>query len=86
MDLDIYYGKETGEQNEDGTPEVEELQFIERKNGMLFLTAEMKTIKEAADSMQGIVFKQVPYNGNGSDLKVLSRCIYSAADLLLRNC
>lgn len=86
MDLNIYYGKETGEQNEDGTPEVEELQFIERKNGMLFLTAELKTIKEASDSMQGIVFKQVPYNGNPSDLKVLSRCIYSAADLILRQC
>ena len=86
MDLDIYYTKETGEQNENGSPEVEELPFIEKRNGMLFLTAELKTIKEAATSMQGIVFKETPYNGNPSDLKVLTRCIYSAYDLLMRQC
>jgi hypothetical protein len=67
MNLNICYGKETGEQNEDGTPEV-------------------KTIKEASDSMQGLVFKQMPYNGNPSDLKVLSRCVFSAQDLIFRQC
>lgn len=86
MDLDIRFGKETGEQNDDGTPEVEELSFLEKRNGMLFLNADVKTIKLAADSMQGMVFKQVPYNGNPSDLKVLSRCVYSVADLVLRQC
>jgi hypothetical protein len=86
MDLDIYYTKETGEQNDNGSPEVEELPFIEKRNGMLFLTAELKTIKEAATSMQGIVFKETPYNGNPSDLQVLTRCIYSSYDLLMRQC
>lgn len=86
MNLDIYYGKETGEQKEDGTPEVDELPFIERKNGTLFLTADIKTIKEASDSMQGLVFKTMPYSGNPSDLKVLSRCVFSVSDLVLKQC
>ncbi|RDJ35659.1 MAG: hypothetical protein DWQ19_12640 [Crenarchaeota archaeon] len=86
MDLDIYYAKETGEQNEDGSPEVEELPFIEKRNGMLFLIAELKTIQEAATSMQGIVLKEQPYNGNPSDLQVLQKCVYSSYDLLLKSC
>lgn len=86
MSLNIYYGKETGEQNDDGTPEVEEQPFLERKNGMLFLTAELKTIKDAADAMQGIVYKNMPYNGNPSDLKVLSRCVFSSSDLINKQC
>jgi hypothetical protein len=36
--------------------------------------------------MQGLVFKQMPYNGNPSDLKVLSRCVFSAQDLIFRQC
>jgi len=86
MDLDILYAKETGEQNEDGTPETKDLPFIERRKGMLFFTADLNTVREASSAMQGIVFKETPYNGNPSDLQVLSRCIYSAHDLLMRQC
>lgn len=86
MDVEILYAKETGEQKEDGSPEVKELPFIERRKGMLFLVAELKTLKEAATSLQGMVFKEVPYNGNPSDLKVLSRCVYSSYELLMRSC
>lgn len=86
MSLDIFYAKETGEQNDNGSPEVDEMPFLEKRNGMLFLTAELKTIQEAATSMQGIVLKQTPYNGNPSDLKVLQRCIYSSYDLLMKQC
>jgi hypothetical protein len=52
----------------------------------LFLTADLNTIREASQSMQGIVFKETPYNGNPSDLQVLGRCIYSAHDLLMKQC
>ena len=86
MDVDIHFAKETGEQKEDGSPEVQELPFLERRNGTLFLTADMNTIKEASSSMQGIVFKETPYRGNPSDLDVLSKCIYTSADLLMRTC
>jgi len=86
MNLDIYYAKETGQQKEDGSPEIEEIPFIQKRNGQLFLTAELKTIKEASSSMQGLVFKETPYNGNPSDLKVLTRCVYTSHDLLMKLC
>jgi hypothetical protein len=86
IDLNIYYAKETGDQDEEGMPATEEVNFIERRNGMLFLDADYQTIKEAATTLPGTVFKETPYGGNPSDLKVLRRCVYSTADLLLRQC
>ncbi len=86
VDISINYVKETGQQDEDGKPEKKEMQFIERREGMLFLTAELQLIKEASTALQGAAFKEVPYNGNPSDLKTLSRCVYSAHDLLFRSC
>jgi hypothetical protein len=86
MDLDIVYAKETGQQNEDGSPETKDLPFIEKRKGLLMLAADLNTIREASTSMQGIVFKETPYNGNPSDLQVLSRCVYTSHDLLMRTC
>ena len=86
IDLKIYFTKETGGQNQHGEPELEEVEFMERRNGMLFLTAGLSIIKEAAQSMQGTEFKEVPYPGNPSDLQALKRCVYSAHDLLMRQC
>jgi hypothetical protein len=86
VDLNIYYVKETGGQNEDGVPATEEIEFMERRNGILFLKAAYQTIKEAATVLPACVFKESPYQGNPSDLKVLRHCVYSSADLLLRNC
>lgn len=86
VDLKIYFVKETEGQDEEGNPETEELEFMEKRNGMLFLTAGLMTIKEASEVMQGTEFKEVPYPGNPSDLKVLKRCVYSAHDMLMRQC
>jgi hypothetical protein len=86
VDLNIYYVKETGEQDEDGKPKTDEIEFIERRNGILFLKADYQIVKEAASVLTGCVFKETPYQGNPSDLKVLRRCVYSVADLLLRTC
>lgn len=86
IDLNVYYVKETGEQDEEGMPDTEEIEFIERRNGMLFLKAAYQTIKEAASVLPGCVFKETPYQGNPSDLKTLRRCVYSSHDLLLRQC
>ena len=86
IDLNINFVKETGEQDEDGMPANEELRFMEKRDGMLFLTANLETIREAANVFQGMVFKETPYSGNPSDLKTLFRCIYGSAELLLRNC
>lgn len=86
IDLDIMYVRETGQLDEDGMPEKENIEFMERRNGMLFLTADLSTIKEAATSLQGAVFKETPYRGNPSDLQELKRCVYSSSDLLMRRC
>lgn len=86
VDMKIYFVKETGGKDPYGDPAKEEIEFMERRNGMLFLTATLPTVKEASSSMQGTEFKEVPYPGNPSDLKVLKRCVYSAHDLLMRQC
>jgi hypothetical protein len=86
LGLSLLYVKKTGRQGEDGMPEKEELEFLQRKQGTLFLSANSQTLKEAAMSMAGAVFKETPYNGNPSDLKVLKRCVYSAHDLIMRQC
>lgn len=86
IDLNIYYVKETGQQDEEGMPDTEEIEFMERRNGMLFLTATLPTIKEASSALQGTIYKEVPYRGNPSDLKTLRRCVYSTHDLLLKQC
>ena len=86
MDISIVYVKETGQQDEEGKPETEEVEFMDRKDGMLFLTADLKLIREASVSLQGASFKETPYTGNPSDLMTLKRCVYSAHDLLMRQC
>lgn len=86
VELDLFYVKDTGNQDEDGKPEKKELPLLERKNGVLFLNANLNTIRDAASGMPGTIFKEVPYRGNPSDLKTLVRCVYSAHDLLMRQC
>ena len=86
IDLDLFYMKETGQQGDDGLPEKEHIEFMERKNGTLFLSATLQTIKEAATALPGMVFKEVPYQGNPSDLQTIQRCVYSAHDLIVRKC
>lgn len=86
MDLSINYLKETGEQDEEGFPATEELRFMERKNGMLMLVANLNTVREASATLSGFSLKETPYAGNPSDLKVLRSCVYSAHDLLMKQC
>lgn len=85
-DLKINFVKETGEFDSEGQPVTEELNFMQKKNGMLFLTASYSTINEAAYVMQGTVVKETPYKGNPSDLKDIRGCVYSCHDLLMRQC
>jgi hypothetical protein len=86
VDIKIKYVKETGDVDGEGKPIKEEYDFMERIDGILFLTAQFKILKEASHSFTGIVIKESAYNGNPSDLKVLQRCVPSAAEILMRNC
>lgn len=85
-DVKIIYQKEKGELDESGKPIKENVEFMTRRDGVLFLIASEEIIKEAAYSFTGINIKSIPYNGNPSDLRILQRCIPSAPEMLLRNC
>lgn len=86
VDLKVVYIKETGELDEDGKPVTEENDFIERIDGILYLTASQQILKESSSSFSGIVWQELPYNGNPSDLKVLVRCVPNAPEVLMRQC
>jgi hypothetical protein len=86
IDTTIYFVKETGQQNAAGEPEKEEVEFMERRNGTLFLTASAQTIGDATGSMQGCVFQTIPWNGNPSELHILKKCVYTVYDLLMKQC
>ena len=83
IDADVIF---TVRRDKDGKPVIEENDFMERIDGVMFLTANFDTIKEAVGSMQGVVLKEQPYKGNPSDLKSLQRCVPNASEILLRQC
>ena len=85
-DIKIMYNTNTGKINNEGEPVVIENEFITRRDGVLFLTASLDTIKEASSAFQGIVVKEIPYVGNPSDINTLVRCVPSSPEVLLRNC
>jgi hypothetical protein len=77
---------DTGNLDENGLPKKEELSFIERINGNLFLTADLDTIKKVLGEMTGINLKIFPYNGNPSDILKIQRCVPNASEILMRSC
>jgi hypothetical protein len=85
-DVKIMYEKETGKVDRDGKPLMQEVEFISRKDGMLFLTANLEILKEAASSFQGMIVKEIPYVGNPSDILTIMRCVPSAPEQILRSC
>jgi hypothetical protein len=86
VDIKVKFVKEAGGVDEQGKPAKEEHDFMERIDGMLFLTAQFQILREAASSFPGIVLKETPYTGNPSDLKVLQRCVPNAPEILMRQC
>jgi hypothetical protein len=85
-DMKIVYVKDTGEIDEEGNTSKRESEFINKKNGQLYLTANLGTIKGAASSFPGMKVKETPWQGNPSDLKTLQRCVPSASEILMRTC
>jgi hypothetical protein len=83
-DLHVRFVKDTGKTDDTGKPLKREYPFMERINGMLYFTAGVNTIRAMADSMSGVFFKEIPYNGNPSDIKQLMRSVPSVAEILLR--
>jgi hypothetical protein len=86
VDININYVKETNEQDDEGKPATKEFRFMERRDGTLFFVADMTLIRECTSNLQGFVLKEIPYQGNPSDLERLVRCVYDTASLIMRNC
>lgn len=84
--MNIYYVKETGELDKRGKPEIEEIEFISHRDGVLYLSAQLDLIKQAAVSLQGIVFRETLWQGNPSDIHKIMRCVPSSPEILLRQC
>ncbi len=84
--MNIYYVKDSDSLDEKGTAETEELEFIQHRDGSLYLTAHADLIKEATSTLQGLVFKETPWQGNPTDLLKLARCIPSVPEFLFRQC
>lgn len=85
-DVKIVYVKDTGEMDEDGNPVKREVEFMNKRQGQLYLTGQLGTLREAASSFPGMKVKETPYQGNPSDLRTLQRCVPSALEILMRTC
>lgn len=86
MDIDIKYAKDTGELDEDGKPQMKEVPFMARENGMLYLVCGLDVLKDATQNLQGLLVKSIPYTGNPTDVMRISRCTYNVSELLNRTC
>jgi hypothetical protein len=86
IDYKILYVKESGDVDDDGRPETEEVSFIERRDSILYLTADLEVIRNASAGMSGIFFKEQPYNGNPSEILTLQRCLPNLSEIIQRQC
>jgi hypothetical protein len=84
--MSMYYVRESGEFTGRGLPETEEVEFIEHRNGSLYLTAQLDLLKEAAMTMQGLIVQESPWQGNPTDIFRISRCVPSVSEQILRQC
>jgi hypothetical protein len=84
--MSIYYVKEAQQIGDKGKPEIEEIEFISYRDGMLYLSAQLDLIKEASTTLQGIMYRDTLWQGNPTDVKKIMRCVPSSPEILLRQC
>jgi hypothetical protein len=84
--MNIYYVKESGQLDKTGKPEIEEVEFIAHRDGILYLVAQLDLIKESASALQGFMYKETLWQGNPSDILKIMRCVPSSPEILLRQC
>jgi hypothetical protein len=84
--LTISYIKNADNVNDKGDIGTEELEFLDHRNGSLYLVATMDLVKESATVLNGMSFKETPWTGNPTDLKRIARCVFSVPEQLLRQC
>lgn len=86
IDMEVLYVRETDETDEDGNPESVEVPFIERRDSILYLVADLDTLHHAAASLSGMFFREMPYGGNPSDILKLQQCVPDLVELLNKQC
>ena len=86
VDIDVLFVKETGESDPNGKPEMVEVPFIERRDSVLYLCADMETLQNASSSLSGMFFRGTPYGGNQAEALSISQCIPSVAETLGKRC
>lgn len=79
----IQYIRASDQLGDHGDFDMEELDFIKHDNGMLRLVATGELLKEASSVLQGLIVKEIPFNGNPTDLLALMRSVPSVPELLL---
>jgi|LakMenEpi03Aug12_release.lakeMendotaPanAssembly.Ray.scaffolds.fasta_scaffold23901_15 hypothetical protein len=84
--MNIYYVKESDQLDQGGKPEIEEIEFISHRDGVLYLVAQLDLIKEAASTLQSFTYKETLWQGNPSDVLKIMRCVPSSPEILLRQC
>jgi len=70
----------------EGIVSKQEVPFMERKDGKLYLKADIETIQEVSNAVSGFFTKDIPYQGNPSDIVIMMRCVPSAPEFILRKC
>jgi hypothetical protein len=86
VDLDILFVTETGETDDEGRPAMNEVPFIERRDGTLYLAADLDTLKASSSTLSGMFFRETPYNGNPAEVLGIMKCIVSLTEMLNRSC
>jgi hypothetical protein len=83
---EVKFIRKTGKHDITGKPEQKEEDFLKRTNGNLYFNGSLKLLRTMGSAMQGVTFKEVPFNGNPSDLQGFQRCIPSLQEMLMRKC
>ncbi len=86
FDQDILYKHEGGGANAAGVPQMEEVSFMERRDGSIYLTADQDAIQDLSGGMPGMVYTSEAWQGNPSDIVNLMRCTPSVVEVLMRRC
>ena len=86
-EMSILYVKDAEDVTDPSQPEKEELELIKHKNGHLVLTAPLDLIKEISTTLQGIKFKETPFQGNPTDVLRQMRCVPTPSEMIItRDC
>lgn len=84
--MSVFYVKEGDELGPKGKPEIEEIEFISYRDGVLYFSANLDLVKEAAQTLQGMLYRETLWQGNPTDVLKIMRCVPSSPEMLLRQC